>query len=282
YKNNLIDKSCVNEELTLENCEKYCQCKHQCFNETEQVIFLVPILREPQLIEIYIKKFSRKQQLSKYKDEFVKLIALNFAAIREKAAMVQVYEDMLLIIMAATLIIGITLCYLRSITIALMIITGTALSLGMGCFVYNIIYRIPIFPFLNLMSAFILIGIGCDDIFVFFDIWNQEKLEWLKKYQNKLLTENPNMLLNSTNIHNNIPSNQQKKNPNKLKRSSSHQLFLFKHSEEIRKILLSEEALIEIMSNTLKHAGSSMFVTSFTTSAAFFTNILTNISFIQV
>ncbi|CAF1569990.1 unnamed protein product, partial [Rotaria sordida] len=149
------------------------------------------------------------------------------------------------------------------------------------------------------MSAFILIGIGCDDIFVFFDIWNQEKLEWLKKYQNKLLTESkfyfiyfnklfislivdPNMLLNSTNIHNNIPSNQQKKNPNKLKRSSSHQLFLFKHSEEIRKILLSEEALIEIMSNTLKHAGSSMFVTSFTTSAAFFTNILTNISFIQV
>ncbi|CAF4074455.1 unnamed protein product [Rotaria sordida] len=92
YKNNLIDKSCTNEELTLENCEKYCQCKHQCLNETEQVILLAPILREPQLIEIYIKKFSRKQQLSKYKDEFVKLIALNFATVREKAAMVQVYE----------------------------------------------------------------------------------------------------------------------------------------------------------------------------------------------
>ncbi|CAF1296971.1 unnamed protein product [Rotaria sp. Silwood1] len=92
YKNNLIDKSCANEELAFENCEKYCQCKHQCLNETEQVILLVPILREPQLIEIYIKQFSRKQQLSKYKDEFVKLIALNFAAVREKAAMVQVYE----------------------------------------------------------------------------------------------------------------------------------------------------------------------------------------------
>ncbi|CAF4040064.1 unnamed protein product, partial [Rotaria sordida] len=180
---------------------------------------------------------------------------------------------MLLIIMAATLIIGITICYLRSITIALMIITGTALSLGVGCFVYNIIYRIPIFPFLNLMSAFILIGIGCDDIFVFFDIWNQEKLEWLRKYQNKLLTENANML--------DVPLNQQK-NLSKLKRSSSHHLFLFKNPKEIRKVLLSEEALIEIMSNTLKHAGSSMFVTSFTTSAAFFTNILTNISFIQV
>jgi hypothetical protein len=38
---------------------------------------------------------------------------------------------------------------------------------------------------MNLMSAFILIGIGCDDIFVFFDTWDQEKVEWLKKYQDK-------------------------------------------------------------------------------------------------
>ncbi|CAF4038140.1 unnamed protein product, partial [Rotaria sordida] len=183
YKNNFIDKSCANEELILENCEKYCQYKHQCLNETEQVILLVPILREPQLIEIYIKKFSRKRQLSKNKNEFVKLIALNFAAVREKAAIVQVYEDMLLIIMAAGLIIGITICYLQ----------------------------------------------------------------------------NANMLLNSTNIRDDVPSNQQK-NPSKLKRSSSHHLFLCKHSEEIRKILLNEEALMEIMSNTLKHAVFGIFI----------------------
>jgi hypothetical protein len=35
------------------------------------------------------------------------------------------------------------------------------------------------------MSAFILIGIGCDDIFVFFDTWDQEKAEWLRKYQDR-------------------------------------------------------------------------------------------------
>jgi hypothetical protein len=63
---------------------------------------------------------------------------------------------------------------------------------------------------------------------------------------------------------------------------SRHRLSIFNDPEEIRKLLLTEEALIEIMSNTLKHAASSMFVTSFTTSAAFFTNMLTNISFVQV
>ncbi|CAF4761748.1 unnamed protein product, partial [Rotaria sp. Silwood2] len=134
-------------------------------------------------------------------------------------------------------------------------------SLGMGCFVYNIIYRIPIFPFLNLMSAFILIGIGCDDIFVFFDRWDQEKLEWLRKYQNKLLAENADVLLNSTNTYDDVPSNQQE-NPNKLKRSSSHNFSLFKHAEEIRKVLLSEEALIEIMSNSIKCKRPRSFISN--------------------
>jgi predicted RND superfamily exporter protein len=63
---------------------------------------------------------------------------------------------------------------------------------------------------------------------------------------------------------------------------SRHRLFLFNDPEEMRRLLLSEEALTEIMAKTLKHAASSMFVTSFTTSAAFFTNMLTNISFVQV
>jgi hypothetical protein len=39
------------------------------------------------------------------------------------------------------------------------------------------------------MSAFILIGIGCDDIFVFFDTWDQEKIEWLRKYQERQQTD---------------------------------------------------------------------------------------------
>jgi hypothetical protein len=63
---------------------------------------------------------------------------------------------------------------------------------------------------------------------------------------------------------------------------SRHRICLFNDPEEIRRLLLTEDVLTEIMSNTLKHAASSMFVTSFTTSAAFFTNMLTNISFVQV
>ena len=92
--------------------------------------------------------------------------------------------------------------------------------------------------------------------------------------------------LNNSDTHKTLSSNKKIK-LSRLKRPSNafqsrHRLCLFDHPKEIRKLLLTEEALIEIMSNTLKHAASSMFVTSFTTAAAFFTNMLTNISFVQV
>jgi predicted RND superfamily exporter protein len=208
---------------------------------------------------------------------------------------------MLLVIIAAALIVGITVLYLRSISIALIIVIGAALSLGVSYFIYRVIYRIPIFPYMNLMSAFILIGIGCDDIFVFFDTWDQEKTAWLKKYQDRqeadsklicfcrfkyIVYLDADVPLNNTNTHEVLSSNQKIK-PSKLKHPSSafesrHRLCLINDSQEIQKVLMNEEALIEIMSKTLKHAASSMFVTSFTTSAAFFTNMLTNISFVQV
>ena len=90
------------------------------------------------------------------------------------------------------------------------------------------------------------------------------------------------MPLNHSPTHDSRLSNDQKLRPSSKDFQSRYRLRTTNNSIEIRKLLLSEEVLIEIMSNTLKHAASSMFVTSFTTSAAFFTNILTNISFVQV
>jgi hypothetical protein len=189
YKNNFITKSCVEQDLSIKNCEKYCQCKYECLNETEQVILLTPNLKGQELVELFGRYFAGKRQLLTYKDKFIQLIALNLANVREKAAMAQIHEDMLLVIIAAALIVGITVLYLRSVSIALMIVIGAALSIGVSYFIYRVIYRIPIFPFMNLMSAFILIGIGCDDIFVFFDTWDQEKIEWLRKYQERQQTD---------------------------------------------------------------------------------------------
>ena len=90
---------------------------------------------------------------------------------------------------AAGLIIMITVIYLRSIAIAFMIILGTTLASGVSYFVYRVIYGIPIFPTMSFMAVFILIGIGCDDIFVFFNTWHHEKAELLRKRREKQQTD---------------------------------------------------------------------------------------------
>ncbi|CAF0819815.1 unnamed protein product [Rotaria sp. Silwood1] len=279
FKNNYLSKSCSNQNLTINDCHKYCQCKYQCPHEIEQIALMIPIYKGQELVDFFEQYFAGKRQLPTYQDKFIKLIALNFANIRERAAMARISEDMLLVLIATALIIGITVLYLRSVSIALIIVVGAALSIGVSFFIYRVVYRIPIFPFMNLMSAFILIGIGCDDIFVFFDTWDQEKVEWLRKYQERQQLD-VNIPLNETNDEKQIKRSKLKIPSNAFQ--TRHRLSLFNDPEEMRRLLLSEEALTEIMAKTLKHAASSMFVTSFTTSAAFFTNMLTNISFVQV
>lgn len=92
YRNNFVTESCAKQGPPIGNCEKYCQCKYHCGNETEQVILLIPNLKVHELVEIFGKYFSGKRQLLTYKDQFIKLIALNLANVREKAAMAQIHE----------------------------------------------------------------------------------------------------------------------------------------------------------------------------------------------
>ena len=87
YKNNFLTTKCVKEQKSsIENCKNYCLCKYQCSNETEQVILLAPHLKGSELVEISEKFFSGEKQLLNYKDQFIKLIALNLANVREKSS----------------------------------------------------------------------------------------------------------------------------------------------------------------------------------------------------
>jgi len=45
---------------------------------------------------------------------------------------------------------------------------------------------------------------------------------------------------------------------------------------------VNEEQMIQMMGGVLRHAAASVFVTSFTTSAAFFTNMISRIAYVQL
>jgi len=92
YHNDLLIQSCVRQAPPHGTCELYCQCKYQCANESEQVVVMKPIHKGQELIELFEKYFAGKRQLPKYRDDFIKLIALNFANVRERAAMARISE----------------------------------------------------------------------------------------------------------------------------------------------------------------------------------------------
>jgi hypothetical protein len=95
YQNNLLLQSCSTQAPPLGDCYKYCQCKYQCLNETEQIVLMTPIYKGQELVDLFEKYFAGKRQLPKYQDRFIKLIALNFANVRERAAMARISEGKL-------------------------------------------------------------------------------------------------------------------------------------------------------------------------------------------
>ena len=46
---------------------------------------------------------------------------------------------------------------------------------GLSYFLYNIVFGIDFFPFLNVLTLVFLVGIGADDAFVYYDIWRQTR-----------------------------------------------------------------------------------------------------------
>jgi hypothetical protein len=92
HRNNHLFKLCSNQGPPLGDCYKYCQCTYQCLNETEQIVLMTSIYKGQEFVDLFEKYFAGKRQLPEYQDRFIKLIALNFANVRERAAMARISE----------------------------------------------------------------------------------------------------------------------------------------------------------------------------------------------
>jgi hypothetical protein len=92
FRRNLTWKSCVTDKQSIHDCYQYCQCKFQCPNTSEPVVLLVPIYKGQELVNIFERFFAGKRQLATYQDGFIRLVALNFANVRERAAMARISE----------------------------------------------------------------------------------------------------------------------------------------------------------------------------------------------
>ncbi|CAF2034049.1 unnamed protein product [Rotaria magnacalcarata] len=243
--------------------------------------------------DLFIEHFY---QNSKFDDGRTKISALNFMDIRIPSAMKQIRADMFFVILAISLIVGVTVIYLRSITVALMTNICVGLSFACAYFSYKIIFGIDLFPYINLMATFILIGISCDNVFVIFDAWYSEKLDIYNEarlnkrkieFYGKLTTKQEKQYKRDWDYTASIVSQRltlkdDVEQHNKDETGEEKHFDSIKNTDLIRMMKVNEQQMIQMMIGVLRHAAASVFVTSFTTSAAFFTNMISRIAYVQL
>jgi hypothetical protein len=186
-------------------------------------------------------------------------------------------------------------------TVALMTNICVVFSFACAYFAYTIILGIELFPYINLMSSFILIGISCDNVFVIFDAWYSEKLDIYNeaRLQNRQiefygkLTEKQekqyrrdrdyttSIIKRRLTARNDSEQHQQVEESGGEEEEQEH-FDLIKNTDLVRMMKVNEEQMIQMMEGVLRHAAASVFVTSFTTSAAFFTNMISRIAYVQL
>ena len=250
--------------------------------------------------DLFIEHFYHNHH---FDDNQTRIYGLNFLDIRIPTAMKQIRVDMSFVILAISLIVAVTIIYLRSITVALMTNICVVLSFACAYFAYKIIFNIDLFPYINLMATFILIGISCDNVFVIFDAWYAEKLDIynearLKNRQIEFygkLTEKQEKQYRrdrdytASVIRKRLARQQQQQTDEFIREQTQtdeaeqeEHFDSIKNTDLVRMMKVSDEQMIQMMSGVLRHAAASVFVTSFTTSAAFFTNMISRIAYVQL
>ncbi|KAL1226796.1 Protein dispatched [Trichinella spiralis] len=137
--------------------------------------------------------------------------------IEEAMFKMSLFRDLIYNVLAVIIILLIIFCFTRSVMYTAACFLCIIMSLGVANFLYTIVFNVRFFPFINLLTLIMVIGIGADDAFILHQAWKMAEKED------------------------------------------------------------GENSSEDVIRNTLSHASTAMFVTSATTAAAFFSNLLSPI-----
>ncbi|KAJ3437166.1 sterol-sensing domain [Anaeramoeba flamelloides] len=101
-----------------------------------------------------------------------------------------ILHDTLLINISLVLVYIYTFIHTKTIVLTLLGIFHVMLSLPMSYFFYTAILGVEWFSMLNFLSLFVVLGIGCDDLFIMLDAWRQSKHQSQEVSKNKFTRMN--------------------------------------------------------------------------------------------
>ncbi|KAM7300142.1 protein dispatched homolog 1 isoform X1 [Ixodes scapularis] len=86
-------------------------------------------------------------------------------------------HDTLYVALAGAAVLAVMWAYTQSFLVTLVTCLAVLFSLGTAYFLYTTVYRVPFFPFMNILTLTIAIGIGADDAFLYCKTWGSAKAE---------------------------------------------------------------------------------------------------------
>ena len=107
--------------------------------------------------------------------DMVKLAAYDFQNLKTVAYDSQLIADVWYIMLAVGLILGLMWGYSGSLFISIMGFSSVVFAIILSYWFYTVVFRLTFFPFLNIMTAIFVVGIGADDIFVYVLAWRHAR-----------------------------------------------------------------------------------------------------------
>ncbi|KZS03479.1 Protein dispatched [Daphnia magna] len=137
-------------------------------------VFL-PVARSTALLP-YFDWLDSHDEFWPLADNYTVAVAMDFG-LKESLFNEYMVRDVLFLSIGAVLICTMMWWYTASLFLTFMAIVSVILSLAVAYFVYTFLFELDFFPFMNLLAAVIVVGIGADDVFVYIQVWRCAKLD---------------------------------------------------------------------------------------------------------
>ena len=86
-----------------------------------------------------------------------------------------VLEDLVFFAIAGGAILFLMFLYLQSFVLILATVVNIIFSFAIAYFIYFSVCGLKFYPFINLLAGLVLVAVGADDVFIFYDCWLQFK-----------------------------------------------------------------------------------------------------------
>jgi len=130
--------------------------------------------KKDQQIEIADWHRSLKPRLEKHETESMSITPISRAYVLTEFAL-QVNKDTVWVFGSVAFVFFYITCHTKSVFLSLPSLLMIILSFPLTIFIYYYIFKITLFTALHSLVLFIVMGISADNIFVFFDAWQQSE-----------------------------------------------------------------------------------------------------------